>query len=524
MSLRQARAHLKKRIEAELAQLSAELGSDWCPFPEYKDDPVGFFREVLRIEPWSRQADLIGAVGDWDWVFCRSGHKVGKSMSCAGLALWWVCTRPAARAILTAPSGHQIKDIIWVELRKLYPRVRAALKGGEFPLDPMTGLLFANGAQIIGVATNKPEKVAGFSSPHLMFIVDEGSGYPDELFEAIKGNSAGGAKVVSISNPTRTVGWFANGFKGGTYNLSRTSGIDPTIPRLLHISGEESPNVVANDNGSLIPGLATRAYVEKMRRDCGPDYDNDAEYLVRVRGDFPAQGTDSVIGAAILSKAHERWLDASPNSWEPLRLGVDVARFGGDESVIYPVRGLYVYEPVTIKNADGHAVAAEVVRVARMLRTNDECVQVNVDEIGVGASVVDALTHGDGVSQGVVTVYPINVATSADDDEHSNLRARLWFNLRAQLAGGLAVPESSALDSELLAHTYTIDRKSLKAVVSKDKIKALIQRSPDHADALALAVFDAGAACLPATALPRATADLTAWTSRRGAKSLLKAV
>jgi hypothetical protein len=172
--------------------------------------------------------------------------------------------------VLTAPTFHQVKDILWRELRFWYPRVQAELGGEELPKDPATGLHLPGGAEIVGISTKAPENLAGISGANLLFIVDEASGFPDELYEVIKGNSAGGAKIVAISNPTRTVGWFYQGFRRGTYDLrpANDNGIPSHRWRLLHISSEETPNVLAN--AELVPGLALPRTSPRCARSAGP--------------------------------------------------------------------------------------------------------------------------------------------------------------------------------------------------------------------------------------------------------------
>jgi phage terminase large subunit len=465
-------------------------------FQKYYNDPVGFARNELKVKAWHRQADLLNAAAAHPRVLCRSGHKCGKSLACVILALWWVATRPSGRVVLTAPTGHQIKDILWRELRIWYPKVKAALGGVELPKDPGTGLQLPGGREIVGISTKQPENLAGISGSELLFIIDEASGFPDELFDVVRGNSAGGAKIIAISNPTRTVGWFFEGFRKGTYDVDSIIH-KPHVWRLLHISSEESPNVVANDNGGIRPandnavkGLATCEWLEEMREDCGPDYEESAIYLVRARGDFPTQGTDSIIGYRTLRDAEKRWQETdAAKAHGTLCIGVDVSRFGDDETILQPVRGDYAW-PCSSASGDGNEVAEAIVQMAVGLRRGLERVRVNVDGIGVGSSVVDALkVHPACREQRVLYVVDVNVGERADDAEHYiNLRSQVWFGLAEWLKTG-AVPSDERLESELLSPTYTFDIRNRKQVMAKKDIRKLIGRSPDRADALCLAVY-----------------------------------
>ena len=51
-------------------------------FAKSRDDPVAFARDVLHVQPWPTQAELLQAASDHDRMLCRSGHKCGKSIAC----------------------------------------------------------------------------------------------------------------------------------------------------------------------------------------------------------------------------------------------------------------------------------------------------------------------------------------------------------------------------------------------------------------------------------------------------------
>lgn len=470
-------------------------------YEKYVDDPIEFARCEVGINPWESsdpeqagQADVIREITTSDRVAVKSGHKTSKSCTAAILALWWVATRVGARAVLSAPAFHQIKNIIWKELRDRFRQRPLALGlGAEPALDPGTGLQLPNGNQIIGISTKTKENLAGLSAARIFFIIDEASGFPDDLFETIMGNSAGGSKIFAISNPTRTKGWFFRLFRARA-----------AIWSLFTLSSENSPNVVAGKE--LIPGLAKREWIEEMRGLCGPDYERDATYMVRVLGEFPGQGTDSVISTISLDRAVARWKPAHPlAAIGDLVIGVDVARFGNDDNVIFPVRGTYAFEPLKIDTSIARddpeltasgMVASAVIRRAKALRQGVERVRVNVDGIGVGAAVVDALKVSKEVAAGWLYVVDMNVAESADEEptlegddrvNFENLRSQLWFGVAAWLRTG-ALPNDDELHAELLAATYGFKRNRIM-VESKDKMRAALGKSPDYADALCLACY-----------------------------------
>lgn len=471
-------------------------------YAAYVDDPIAFFVHELGVTPWESedpeqagQADVIRAVARSNRVAVKSGHKTSKSCTAAGLALWRVATRVGARVVISAPAFHQIKNIIWKEIRERF-RTRPLSTGlmAEPALDPGTGLQLPNGNQVIGISTRTAENLAGLSAPDLFIIVDEASGFADHLWETILGNAAGGAKLFAISNPTRTTGWF--------YNLFRVRA-EGWI--LLTLNSENTPN--ARSGEKLIPGLCTLDFVLEMRALHGPNYLESPFYMVRILGQFPGQGVDAVVSATLLERATRRWKERTPAATEgELVIGVDVARFGNDANTLQPVRGRYAYRPsvvdVSAAKDDpgvtaGDLVADAVIATAFRLRQGEERVRVNVDGIGVGAAVVDALKRRDEVKRGWIYIVDMNVGESADEQEtllgdtrvnFANLRSQLWFGVGAWTKTG-ELPDVDALHTELLAATYTTDERGRLRVEEKKKMRAVLGRSPDHADALCLAVY-----------------------------------
>ena len=118
-------------------------------------------------------------------------------------------SRPGARVVLSSASARQVKTILWREVKALHRR--AVARGYDLPapaLDPETGVRWEDGREILGFTARDPEKMAGVSGAHLLFLLDEASGISPEIFEAIEGNRAGGARIALASNPTQQSGEF----------------------------------------------------------------------------------------------------------------------------------------------------------------------------------------------------------------------------------------------------------------------------------------------------------------------------
>lgn len=475
-------------LEAERAKHDAvkRIGK----FEPYRNDPIGFFEDVLKLKVWDRQRELILKVQRSPRVACRAGQKVSKTTTAVGLAIWWVATRPGdkTKAVLTAPSKHQVKNILWSELKTLWKHVAADLGVPSLPKDPLTGVTCTSGAQIFGIATKSPEKFQGISGEEVFIIIDEASGFADELYAAARGNTAGGdddeedggAKILALSNPTRTTGWFADAFRGkNTWDLH-------------HISSEDSPNVRAGVR--VIRGLATKAYVESQRIDCGgdPAYRTHPDYLVRVLGEFCETDSHQLIQMALIDAAIERWsVEAGQRAQGRLVLGIDPAWWGTDDAIVQPVRGWHAYTPRVLKGeSTGTRIAEAALEAVYEFRRLpiDRQVVIVVDGVAAGSSTVDTLRASKAHERGdIIVVSHIGNSSAKDAKRYSNRRTEVWFNVRDWLARGGALPRVPGFREELLAPRYGYEPDTRWALEPKPAVRKRLKRSPNLADALTLA-------------------------------------
>jgi len=461
-------------------------------------DPALFAWEVFGIVLWhdpepgfASQLSVARAIVRHDSVAWRSGHKVGKSALAAILALWFYALFPGARVVLTAPTSRQIREVIWREVRILFRLAasRGMHLGGVCNESYSAGLVGPGGRQIIGIATDEQDRFSGISGANVLYIVDEGSGVEDPIWEAIEGNRAGGAKLLTLGNPTRTAGAFFRAFHEESRLWSRH-----------HTSSERTPNVRAGTK--VIPGVAELRWVEDARIRWAP-HETHALYAIRVRGNFPTRGIDAIFSlqAVEASEHHFVTVDLLTGVEEmkhPLVCGLDPARFGDDLSVLVVRRANRIVGVYSTSGLDSFQVASWALGKARSHQHVAQIspsspfhspIRMNVDVIGIGAGVYDFLARSEGV-----TAVPVNVSeTSDEEDQYANLRSQLWFGAADWIAHGGMIPQSDPrLRADCLAAKYSFDLRGRQKVESKDDMKKRIGRSPDFADAFCLAVYMGG--------------------------------
>lgn len=441
------------------------------PFARFEHEPETFVLEVCRTGIWSRQAEILRSVDAHAITAAATGQKIGKTVVDVLCALWWVVTRPRGLVVMTSGNMDQVEKQLWRELVKIHQRSPALQElGGRLHQDPASGFELGDGRAIYGLTARDAERMAGYSGDQLLYIVDEASGFDDRIWTACRGNLIGGGHALLTGNPTKTSGFFFDYF---------TTKQDSA--HTINVDARENPNYL--ERRKVIPGLATYEGVEELRAETGGD--GSPIFDVRVAGRFPDASENAVIGRAALEAAKKLGRTMADDRQRPLRLGVDVARFGDDDSVIQPVRGKLALPATVVHGYDVVDVAGKALEVARTLRAGlHQRVTVAVDTGGLGAGVADVLRR-----YSELDVVGIDAGTNADDVEHFHrTRDALWWGIRTWLAEGGALPEDAKRDSELLAATYGFDERSRVKVESKDSIRKRIGRSPDRADALALAV------------------------------------
>ena len=174
-------------------------------------DPTLFVEEVLGATPQKWQAKALDAIAKHDRVAIKSGHGVGKTAFESWVVLWWLMTHYPCKVAVTANSAHQLSDVLWTEIdrwaRNMPPAFKELL---EFKADKIA-LKGAPDSFAVARTSRRenPESLAGFHSPHMLFVVEEASGVPNVIFETASGAlSTPGAKIIMCGNPTRSDGYF----------------------------------------------------------------------------------------------------------------------------------------------------------------------------------------------------------------------------------------------------------------------------------------------------------------------------
>tara|TARA_R110000744_G_scaffold143480_2_gene255411 strand:- start:644 stop:2140 length:1497 start_codon:yes stop_codon:yes gene_type:complete len=458
--------------EAQLADLMSECYADplkhvMVSYPwgtgslDGRTGPDVWQRDFLievGNEVKKRKFDGVAAVDPIQFS-TASGHGIGKSCMTAFLIRWIMDTRPFSKGIVTANTSEQLRTKTWAELAKWH---HLGLTKHWWTLNAGGGgsmNMYNNSHREtwrVDAQTCREENSEAFAGLHAanatpFYIFDEASAVPDKIWEVREGGLTDGEPMTfDWGNPTRNSGRFFENMEGRFRH------------RLIRRSIDSRDVAITNKR-------LFETWIE--------DYGIDSDFVkVRVLGQFPSAGELQFIPGADVTKGVG--LDVAVTPSDALVMGVDVARFGDDQSVIYlrqgrdaESQGLYTYRGV-----DTMTLAAEVARIAHEKRPN----AIFIDGGGVGGGVVDRCR------QLALDVIEINFGSKATQKGYANMRAQMWGNMRDALRDGVRLPDNDDLRVDLTGLEYGYNlRNDIQLETKKDAKKRGIA-SPDIADALAL--------------------------------------
>jgi phage terminase large subunit len=307
--------------------------------------------------------------------------------------------------------------------------------------------------------------LAGLHADYVLFLLDEAGGIPDAVMASAEAalSSCIEGHIVQAGNPTHLEG-----------PLWRACTSERALWHVTEISADPDD-----------PARATRVKAE-WARDQIQKYGRDNPWvLVNVFGKFPPGSLNTLIGPDECRAATQRFYRPEEYGNAARVLGVDVARYGDDASVIFPRQGLAAFAPQKFRNVDGTQGAGIVARKWQDWRAD----AVFIDDTGGwGASWIDNLIR--------LGRQPIGVgfAGRPNDPRYENKRTEIYFEAVEWIKRGGALPhDCPELIAALSQTTYSFrgDRLLLEP---KEQVKARLGYSPDDADAFALTFAQPAAA------------------------------
>lgn len=224
------------------------------------------------------------------------------------------------------------------------------------------------------------------------------------------------------------------------------------------------------ETGVLPPGE-----LEQARKEMTP-----AQFAQEYDCDFAASVEDVLLKLEDVLVAQRRDLRTEEYDFAAKVLGVDVARYGGDKSVLTRRQGLVCFKQRFRQGLDTMEVAAAVAQDIDEWHPDATMVDVG----GIGAGVVDRL-----LQLGYAPI-PVDFGSKANDPRFENKRAEMWWETADWVKAGGCLPSSTDLQRDLTAPRYTYkNHRGRMQLESKDDLRARGLPSPDFGDSLACTFY-----------------------------------
>lgn len=463
----------------------------------YQTDFLAWQADVLGLRTYDKMKNIANEAlfGQTPRTAIKSSNGTSKSYTTSAMVMWVgsVFDIGESLAIVSAPSQAQIEKVTFRYAKSF--KARAADRGFALPgtineqlewwsQGPEGKIVLAYGRK--PAAGQEVSTFQGIRSEHGKTFVffDEAGGMSRGMWTAAEAVLTGAdARLVAIGNPDDVGTEWHRLFRDEKYrdefNLYTISSFDlPTF------TGE----VVYPDDpvmeDRMLRSLTQPAWVNHKKRIWG---EKDARYLSKVLGEFPKDGGNGFFPQSAIDRAYDREIEEDMSA--PLSLGVDIARWGQDESVIASSRGGRVRVEETWAKSDLVDSARRIHRHAQ----NSGAEEVRIDAAGVGGGVFDML---DRLEEFADKTYELigwdNGSQSPDTAQWSNKRAWAHDNLRTQMMeDSLDLDyDDDVLRDELQIITFKFNNRGAIQITPKDDMKSEMGGSPDRLDAVIMAAAD----------------------------------
>jgi phage terminase large subunit len=445
---------------------------------------IYFYFDLIGFEPTWQQKQFVDALvaGDPN-IAVRSGKGPGKTACTAACLPWWSLTRPLSRVVVTAPTMRQCKDV-WLSDSEKW------IRGGNKSLKSLfkftnTGYgVLAHSQKMWGcllITATNPEALQGLHNTNLLIHCEEASGIDRGLMQAIQDTLTGhkGNNVwTAIGNPnTRTCRFFDffHSLAGNPWTA-------------LHWNAEETP---------LSEWFSGQRNIE-IEEEFGKDSD---VYRVAVLGEFPSLDPDSLINEEELTKCFgtAAYSRAFAHADKKRQIGIDLARFGGDECVNVFRNGRVMLSMEAKNHIDPNDMIDRAVVLQDQFKWgNKDCTYV-VDASGMGESAVGRIGSTKRMGKKVHEFYSQN--TAHESNKYANKITEAWCGFAKMVRSGdlyLGDKPDRKLVLQLTNRKYSVDKDGKIKIESKDDYKKRMAdlehgelgKSPDRADAVVMAFYE----------------------------------
>jgi phage terminase large subunit len=440
---------------------------------ECRLDPNLFVRQMFHVQPDVWQADVLRMIG-------QPGRKRIAMKSCAGpgktTVLAWagwhrlVCfsapnEHPKGSAV--SITGDNLRDNLWAEMARWQNESPFLLEAFTWQKErisarehPETWFLAAKSWAKAADTETIGRTLSGQHARFPFYLIDESGDMPPQMVRSAEQGltSCDDGLIITAGNTTSQTGLL--------YEVTTR--------------GRGQWEVVSITGDPDHPQRSPRVDIEWARQQIALYGRENPWVMAYILGQFPPGGINALLSIEEVETAMKRNPLPPVYEWAQKRIGVDVARFGDDRTVLFPRQGSASFTPIVMRHARDSAVSVDI--ASRVMQKSLEWgaeVAFFDDTVGWAHGAVDVM-RAAGYSP-----VAVQFDKPSTNPRYFNMRAEMWMEMADWIKRGGALPPIPEMVAELTQPTYFFSGGKFQ-IESKDQIKKRLGRSPDLADGLAL--------------------------------------
>jgi phage terminase large subunit len=450
--------------------MMSETRESYEKWESWKHNTPKFAHDVFAFKPDNWQLEAFQA---WDnpaidriaMQACAGPGKTAVEAICAWQFL--VCRSDGInhpQAFAMSITGDNLRDNLWKELAIWYGRSQFLQRAFIWQKEQIFNREFPDIWWLRARSWSKsadPEAqgrtLSGLHAKSIAYFIDEGGEIPPSVGRSAEQglSNCEWGKILMAGN--------ASSHDGLLYLAANTQS---HLWKVIPVTGDPDD-----------PARSPRIDIEWAREQIAL-YGRDNPWVMAfILGKFPPTSINALLSPDEVRQAMDRRLADHEYINLQKRLGVDVARFGDDRTVLFPRQGRRAYDPVEMRNARTDAIAGRVA----LAKKNWQWELGFIDSTGGYSGGVE-----DQSRLGGIELIPVNFSSNALDPRYFNRRSEMHFLAAEWVKNGGWLPNKPSIIREACAARYWFDKGKLR-VTEKDQIKKDLQgHSPDDWDAFIL--------------------------------------
>ena len=466
----------------------------------WREHPAQMVRELFGVEPDAWQAEVLEDFPHCPLQALLACKGPGKTTVMAWLCWNFLLTREDAKIGATSISGSNLSANLWAEMAK-WRRVSLLLTATfEWTAhrifskeSPETWFMDFRTWKQSADEHSLGNTLAGLWADNVMNVIDEAGGVPVPILRtaevvASKFGTPGCDGHVLIAGNTTSV-------SGALYDAAKNR---PHMWKVYPVTADPDD-----------PKRTPRVDIEYARQQIAEYGRENPWVMINILAQFPRQGVNTFISPEEVTQAQKQHYPDSLFAASPLIMGVDIARFGDDETVFWFRRGRVSLMPIRQRGVD------TVVGVSHMLHLSREhkAQHIALDMGNTGSAWRDVAVN----AMGATNVLGVHFGgTPKNPQRFLNKRAEMYYEACEWIKEGGAMPPIPEMVMGLSTMTYAYDLKGRIQIEEKAQIKARLGRSPDPEDAFACTfAFPAMVEAVTASGIPESLTAAIRQSHRR---------